>query len=312
VSANGYTFDSATNDAITDSLFSLNDYSVADYILGNESTTYETFSNAEQVKVRDFLDNGGSLFVSGSEIAWDLDYRGQTSDKNFIWDFLKMKYVADAPENKSGVYYQAQPVPGSFAEAVPQFYFDDGTHGTINVSWPDLVSGTDGGKGFMEFTGVDTASGFSGINFSGMFPNGIKPGKVVGLTFPFETVYPEDVRNNLMGKILNYFDLPTAINKNESAGLPTEFSLYQNYPNPFNPSTVIKYTVPHSSNRENYLVRLEVYDVLGKRVRELVNDEKHPGTYEVSFNASGLASGLYIYVMHAGNFNSSKKMIFLK
>ena len=102
-----------------------------------------------------------------------------------------------------------------------------------------------------------------------------------------------------------------------SAGLPVSFSLSQNYPNPFNPSTVIRFQVPAASH-----VRLVVFDILGREVNVLVNEQKTPGTYEVKFSAnggstsgggaSGLASGVYFYRMQAGDFVDTKKFVLLK
>jgi hypothetical protein len=88
---------------------------------------------------------------------------------------------------------------------------------------------------------------------------------------------------------------------------PKEFVLYQNYPNPFNPNTVISYQLPVTSN-----VNLKVYDILGNEVATLVNEEKQPGVYEVEFDASSLASGMYLYKLQAGTFVQTKKMILLK
>ena len=88
---------------------------------------------------------------------------------------------------------------------------------------------------------------------------------------------------------------------------PLEFSLEQNYPNPFNPSTIINYQLPKAGN-----VTLKVYDVLGKEVATLVNEEKPAGNYEVEFDASNLASGVYYYQLRAGEFLFSKKMLLLK
>jgi len=100
---------------------------------------------------------------------------------------------------------------------------------------------------------------------------------------------------------------------------PKEFALYQNYPNPFNPSTVIKYEIPGQSlpagrqaRNDNVLVILKVYDVLGNEVATLVNEEKYPGVYEVKFDASSLASGMYLYKLQAGTFIQTKKMILTK
>lgn len=89
--------------------------------------------------------------------------------------------------------------------------------------------------------------------------------------------------------------------------VPNKFNLTQNYPNPFNPNTTIRFALPQTSN-----VVLKVYDVLGREVATLINGEKLAGNYEVNFDASKLASGLYIYTLNAGNFTSTKKMMLMK
>ncbi|MCO6446562.1 MAG: T9SS type A sorting domain-containing protein [Ignavibacterium album] len=88
---------------------------------------------------------------------------------------------------------------------------------------------------------------------------------------------------------------------------PFVFTLDQNYPNPFNPVTSIQYAI---ANKQ--FVKLIVYDVLGNEIAVLVNEEKPAGKYEVSWNASNLASGVYIYRLQSGLFVSSKKMMLLR
>ncbi len=92
------------------------------------------------------------------------------------------------------------------------------------------------------------------------------------------------------------------------------FTLEQNYPNPFNPSATIKYSIP-----ENGFVSIKVYDVLGKEVALVVNEEKAAGHYEVAFDASRLSSGVYFYRLtttpvsgQTENFSSTRKMILAK
>jgi hypothetical protein len=88
---------------------------------------------------------------------------------------------------------------------------------------------------------------------------------------------------------------------------PKTFLLEQNYPNPFNPSTTIRYQLPVASE-----VKLEVYDVLGKKIATLVNERQSAGSYQVVWNASGLSSGTYFYRLQAGTFVETKKMIMVK
>ena len=91
------------------------------------------------------------------------------------------------------------------------------------------------------------------------------------------------------------------------ANLPESFELHQNYPNPFNPITVIRYELPEATE-----VTLDVYSVSGQRVASLVNRAQPAGSYTVPFDASRLASGVYIYQLKAGNFLSTQKMVLLK
>jgi hypothetical protein len=90
-------------------------------------------------------------------------------------------------------------------------------------------------------------------------------------------------------------------------GTVNDFALYQNSPNPFNPSTVISYSIPTSSN-----VIVEVYDMLGKLIKTLVNEKQETGNYKVNFNAGELSSGIYFYKIQASNFVAVKKMILLR
>ena len=89
--------------------------------------------------------------------------------------------------------------------------------------------------------------------------------------------------------------------------IPTVYKLNQNYPNPFNPSTVISWQLPVSGQ-----VSLKIYDILGNEVATLVNENKEAGYYEVQFDGSQLASGMYIYRLTAGNYISTKKMLMIK
>jgi hypothetical protein len=100
------------------------------------------------------------------------------------------------------------------------------------------------------------------------------------------------------------------LNKNvnlANVNIPKSYELYQNYPNPFNPVTTIRYQIPKSGT-----VTLKVYDILGKEVATLVNENKIEGSYDFSFNAYGFASGVYIYQLRVNDYVSSKKMILLK
>lgn len=89
--------------------------------------------------------------------------------------------------------------------------------------------------------------------------------------------------------------------------IPTSYSLEQNYPNPFNPVTTIKYSIP----QEGY-VSIAVFNMLGEKVQQLVDENKSPGDYKYDWNAEHFTSGIYLYCLRAGNYTESKKLTLLK
>jgi len=114
-------------------------------------------------------------------------------------------------------------------------------------------------------------------------------------------------RLNLWGdpSIFPKYELPASIQGEDKP--PTDFVLYQNYPNPFNPSTTIKFALPVDSK-----VKINVYNSLGQLVETLADQEMESGYHEINFNASKLASGVYLYQLRAGDYISVKKMLMLK
>lgn len=113
---------------------------------------------------------------------------------------------------------------------------------------------------------------------------------------------------NVAGTVELYGDETVANNSDNLEQLPEKFELSQNYPNPFNPITVISYQLPVFSK-----IQLKVYDLLGREVATLVNEEKPAGSYSVEFNSEGLTSGVYFYTLQTGNGVSiTKKMVVMK
>jgi flagellar hook assembly protein FlgD len=93
----------------------------------------------------------------------------------------------------------------------------------------------------------------------------------------------------------------------ETRETPVTFGLLQNYPNPFNPSTVISFQLPVNSH-----VTLQVFDVNGREVATLISQKMAAGKHQVNWEASALASGVYVYQLQAGNLIASKKLLFIK
>jgi len=97
-----------------------------------------------------------------------------------------------------------------------------------------------------------------------------------------------------------------------NVSLPVQYSLHQNFPNPFNPSTQIKYDLP-----EDEFVNITIYDIMCRRIRSLLNSKQSAGYHSISWDATndigeGVSAGMYIYMIHAGDFRSTKKMVLLK
>lgn len=116
----------------------------------------------------------------------------------------------------------------------------------------------------------------------------------------------EEVREAIKQSRIKYNEIITNVEEGKSMK-PTEFALYQNYPNPFNPLTVIKFQVPEKRN-----ITLKVFNILGEEVTTLADQEKEAGIYEVKFDGSNLASGVYFCRLQAGDFSQTKKIILLK
>jgi photosystem II stability/assembly factor-like uncharacterized protein len=187
------------------------------------------------------------------------------------------------------------------------------TNGGLNWQWQDL-----GGYWPNSLKFVDPQTGYiamengtvskttnGGVNWTAqlqMTTNGLTEIEIISGNNIFMGGY--------YGTLLRY---GTALTSNEGGSniIPSEFLLEQNYPNPFNPATTIKYSIPAASN-----VSIKIFDVAGREVATLVNGHKTAGTYEVSFDASALSTGVYFYRIDAegstGSFTDTKKMILVK
>ena len=121
---------------------------------------------------------------------------------------------------------------------------------------------------------------------------------------------------SLKGCILNgvlYGDTSMLMSiKQISSEVPENFSLYQNYPNPFNPTTLIKFEIQKSKSETYSKTEIRIYDVTGREIQTLVNEELQSGTYEVEFDGTNYPSGVYYYSLSTENFTETKKMVLIK
>jgi len=196
--AAGVAFDACSNEAVERGQVRLSDYQMVDWILGEESTQDESFNYSEQDSVEAFLAGGGHLFVSGAETGWDLDYQGHAIDQAFYNSHLRADYVKD----DAGVY-AVSGASGTIFQGLSGITFDNGSHGTYDVRYPDCLNTSGGSTINLTYDGT---SYNAGVEYDGAC-------KLVNLGFPFETVYPQASRDSLMSRVLDFFAIDPDIDQ---------------------------------------------------------------------------------------------------
>jgi len=219
------------------------------------------------------------VWLDNRDGDWEMYYKRST-DGGVSWE-------ADTrlTNNPAASSYPSVSVSGSVVHVVWQ----DNRDGNNEIYYK---RSTDGGTSW----GVDLR--LTSNSAASLYPSVSVSGSVVHVLWQderdgnWEIYYKRDPTGSVTG--IETIDLE----------IPQQFTLSQNYPNPFNPNTNFSFTIPQSS-----IVNLTVYDLLGREVALLVNEEKTPGTYTVPWNASGMASGGYVYRIIAGEFVQSRRMI---
>jgi hypothetical protein len=292
LASRGVTFHSCRNAEVAAGTVSLADYTEVFWLLGDEGTLEESFSSIEQTLVAQYLESGGCLFVTGSEVGYDLVEKGSVADQTFYQTYLKAQYLADDADSKAVVGQWTTLFEGvSFP--ISQSFEED---------YPDEIEGTGGSETCFRYENGKGAA----ILYSGPFGSGVAIGKLIYLGFPLETTASDTSLASVVMRAMDFFSVPTAV---EQPRIAESFGLEQNWPNPFNPGTSIGFRVWGLGSR---WVRLGVYDLLGREVAVLVDEAKAPGSYRVRWDGTGHASGVYVYRLTAGNRVESKRMILMK
>jgi hypothetical protein len=194
---------SASNESITSGAVNLADYHTVVWILGEESTVDDTFNSNEQAKVEQFVAGGGNLFVSGAEIGFDLDQ--QNNGRSFFENTLKGNYVSD----DANTYSVTGTGGGIFAGL--SFSFDNGTQ-FYNAEFPDVINPQAGAQTALGYVGGTGGSAAIQVQAAG------GRGHIVMFGFPFETITTAEQRAEVMGRVLEFFDV-VAIPEPSSAAL---------------------------------------------------------------------------------------------
>ncbi|MEP0368972.1 MAG: N-acetylmuramoyl-L-alanine amidase [Cyclobacteriaceae bacterium] len=181
------------NEQVEQGNIDLSDYYSVFWILGDETSSGTTFSVEEQAAVADYLEQGGSLFVSGSEIGWDLYNRGDDADKAFYQNYLKANFVGDGGSGQS----PATGVAGTdFSDLEIAFGI------TYPEDYPDIISAASGAEEILNYT----TGGAAGVAYTGIFSDSEIPGSLVYLSFPLETANQTDIDETLAA-VADYFGI---------------------------------------------------------------------------------------------------------
>ncbi|GAB4340350.1 MAG: hypothetical protein Kow0037_26140 [Calditrichia bacterium] len=279
----------------------LKQYNIVIWTCGEtwNSTYAPTLTSDDEQNLAAYLRSGGRLFLVAQDYFWDAyPSAGNFSPGQFPYDYLGVASVAQ--DAWIGASLMANGVSGSFTSGMA--FTDTTMFGTTDLFVDNITSV--GGDYLFEHTGP---SGYSGHYM------GNSVFRVVFSTLEwagFVDATPPSTKKDFLMEVVTW--LRGVTNLGDLGEVPTVFDLKQNYPNPFNPTTSIKYQVP-----QNVDVRLEVFNILGQRVKTLVNRKMDPGYYEVVWDGTNdfgakVASGLYIYRIQAGDFVKSHKMILMK
>ena len=312
VRKNSYTFDSASNEAVINGTVKLTEFPIVNWILGEEGTATSSFDEDEKRIVKNYILNGGRLFISGSEIGYDLVEKGSLSDVKFYEDFLKAKYISDAAGGTSGVY-SVEGVTNSFLDGYT-FSFDDGNNGNYNVDWPDGIKPIGNAVSILKYVDVDYESrGGAGIAYRGNFTNSSIPAGLVYLSVGLESIYPDSMRVMVMGQILQYLEAPIASVESNDNVVPEGLNISALYPNPSNRSISIEFQVLELSP----IAYLTITDLMGREIFKM--SALSLPTKIQRYNWNGLTSrgdkapsGIYIVNLSQGKEFVTKRFTLLK
>ena len=290
----------AVNDAIESGDVKLDGYPIVIYMCGDDSDRDESVSNIELLRLQKYLQNGGYLFISGSEIGYDLGRSGRP-DIPLYNGIFKSAFVGDDSGVRSCFGVTGGPFDGL------TFDFGAVTSDTYIEEFPDYISPINGSQPVLYYQNTMKVAA---VTFTGLYGTlSAQAGRLVYLAFPFETIYPQQSQSDVMKRVLTYFGVPVGTDIAEESRMPLQYELWQNYPNPFNPSTTIGFGV---SGLGSSWVRLTVCDLLGREVAVLLNEKKEAGYHEVRFDGSGLSSGVYFYRLRAGDFVETRKLLLVR
>jgi M6 family metalloprotease-like protein len=257
-------------------------------------TTTRVLTDSTQQALTTYVANGGRLFVSGQNVAEDLNgtpFLSRVLHARWSKNIVLTKTVFGVPSDV-------------FGAQIPKLVLS-GASGASNQTSPDVLLPDSLAHGALAY---GSASGTSCAGIWCIDP--ATNARVLFFGFGFEAINDSSTgitRQQTMAAILNWFGSTSSVAESGTANVPLVYSLSQNYPNPFNPSTRIEFTTPRQA-----LVELKVYTILGQEVATLMNRILPAGRHAVTLNGASMASGVYFYRIVAGSFTSVRKMLLIR
>lgn len=304
LAANGLGFESCTETAVQNGDIDLNLYDVVVYFCGDDSRSDESLAAADQFRLQAYLENGGKLFISGSEIGFDFAATTSTEQARYR-NLLKARYVGDISGSNR--------VLGAGGTTFDGLDFEYGTiesEDTYIEDFPDYILPEGGSQVALNYDNLRIAA----VQFTGTYGDSDQEAQLIYVAFTFETITTPEDRAEVMQRAMQYFDVASSV-AGSSPAVPERFELQQNYPNPFNPETTINYSVP--ADQHEAPVTLAIYNTLGQKVRTLVQEKKPAGSHSVSWDGKSdagrpVSSGIYIYRVSVAGQTASRKMALVR
>ncbi len=271
------------------SLEYMNEFEVLMWLTGNASTN--TLTADDRSRLAQFLDSGHKLFLTGQNLTEDI---GET---DFFADYLGAVTVADSVNALILDGVDGDPISDG------HWLMILGAGAGNNQSSPSAVQALNGAQEIYTYRN-DPQYRAAAVRYDG------GSFKTVFFAFGAEAISglaQSTPQAQVLTSVLAWFGLETGIEENQPSRSPALFVLTEPFPNPFNPTTILRYQLPEAG-----IVNLSIYDPTGRRIAVLEDGFKNAGDYEVVFDASHLTSGVYLYLLKAGKYNASGKLVLIK
>lgn len=305
--AAGYRIASADGQAVAAARVGLDSVFLVDWFCADAGKFERTIDQQEMQILKNYLEQGGNLLLSGSNIGYDFSENATIEDRKLYWNYFKARYIKDAPDDQESTFYRLQADSAGIFSGLPDMDFDDGNGGLYNVKDPDVLRAYKGGLPGYTFSGATFYYKNACVYYEGLFGESSRTGRIVHLSVPYETLSPQKNRRAFLQRVDEFFNAATDIVADRYP-LPRKLALYPNFPNPFNSLTAISYRLPAGSE-----VTVTIHDLLGRTVAVLRPGRQGAGLHRLLWEAGSLSSGTYFYTIRAGGEQmTGRPMILIK